>query len=133
MKLQLVSKDLFGEQAPQQHADFETFWSLYPRHVKKKYARECFNRIRWTPELWTEVITALEQHKRSNEWTKDNGEFVPHPSSWLNGERWTDELEVTVKAVACAWPKCRDRATGKWGSKDCCESHLTAYRRGETP
>jgi hypothetical protein len=27
----------------------------------------------------------------SAEWTKDGGQFIPHPATWLNQKRWEDE------------------------------------------
>ena len=33
-------------------------------------------------------MESLEKHKRSDQWTKDGGQFVPHPATWLNQKRW---------------------------------------------
>ena len=37
------------------------------------------------------MIVAIERQKKSNDWKKDNGQFIPLPYTWLNGERWEDE------------------------------------------
>jgi hypothetical protein len=29
--------------------------------------------------------------KNSQQWTKDGGQFIPMPATWLNGRRWEDE------------------------------------------
>jgi hypothetical protein len=39
-------------------------------------------------------MAGLENHKKSQQWVKDNGQFIPHASTWLNGKRWEDELEA---------------------------------------
>ncbi len=38
--------------------------------------------------------TAIEVQKQSEQWTKDNGRFIPNPATWLNQGRWEDELPV---------------------------------------
>jgi hypothetical protein len=38
------------------------------------------------------MLQALEKQKRSEQWQKDNGKFIPHAATWLNGKRWEDEL-----------------------------------------
>jgi len=29
---------------------------------------------------------------QSESWNRDGGRYIPHPSTWLNGRRWEDEL-----------------------------------------
>lgn len=36
-------------------------------------------------------MQSLEVQVNSKQWTKDNGQFIPHPSTWLNQSRWEDE------------------------------------------
>jgi len=31
--------------------------------------------------------------KKSPEWTKDNGKYIPYPATWLNAKGWEDELD----------------------------------------
>ena len=38
------------------------------------------------------LLEALEKQKKSAQWVKDGGVFIPHPATWLNGKRWEDEL-----------------------------------------
>lgn len=68
---------------------FEDFWYLYPRRVAKKDARNAWNKI--TPNLHPEILTALFEWRRI--WMDRNEiEFIPHPATWLNGERWEDDF-----------------------------------------
>lgn len=73
---------------------FDIFWSKYPRKVKKKKTLEKFIKICKTEDIFKDIITGLEKYIISKEWKKNNGEFIPHPTSWLNGEMWNDEIEV---------------------------------------
>ena len=36
------------------------------------------------------LICAIEMQKKTAQWTKDNGQFIPHPATWLNSKRWED-------------------------------------------
>jgi hypothetical protein len=69
--------------------DFERFWKAYPRKVGRPKAFDSWCRLK--PPL-EQVLTAIEKRKRSVEWTKDSGRFIPHPTKWLDEERWTDEV-----------------------------------------
>jgi len=35
----------------------------------------------------------LSRWSKSEQWTKDNGQYIPHAATWLNGRRWEDELK----------------------------------------
>ena len=39
------------------------------------------------------IMAALERHKTSAQWAEDGGKYIPHPATWLNQHRWTDELD----------------------------------------
>lgn len=70
---------------------FDAFWEAYPRKVKKKEARKKFQAIFPKKVSLERLLTALEEHKRSEQW--NDVKFIPHPSTWLNQERWEDELD----------------------------------------
>ena len=42
-------------------------------------------------ELLRNMRKSIEQSKKSEQWTKDNGKYIPMPSTWLNQRRWEDE------------------------------------------
>lgn len=72
---------------------FELFWKLYPNKKGRKDALKVWNKLKPDAELQTTLMTALGQHRVSRDWTKDNGQFIPMAATWLNGERWNDELQ----------------------------------------
>lgn len=69
--------------------DFDKFWSAYPRKVGKGSAKVKFEKAikKTTLEV---MLAAIASQKRSDQWTKDGGQFIPHPDTWLNQERWSD-------------------------------------------
>jgi hypothetical protein len=72
---------------------FDRFWKAYPRKVKKTTAAKAWAKIKPDAELVNVIIAAVERQKQSRDWMKNDGEFIPHPTTWLNGERWKDEIE----------------------------------------
>ena len=77
------------------HAEeFEQFWRAYPKKVGKKKAQLAWKKAGDRPEI-AQVIRRIEESKRTDQWTKDNGQFIPHPSTWINEGRWDDEPTQT--------------------------------------
>lgn len=76
---------------------FDQFWEAYPRKEKKKDAQKAWAKLKMTPDLLTEILAALAKWKKSKEWTSKNGKYIPHPTTWLNGERWNDVIGAEVK------------------------------------
>ena len=70
--------------------DFEAFWKAYPRKVGKKAAKAAWGKATDKPPLAT-ILLAVETQKKWPEWTKDHGQYIPHPTTWLNQGRWSDE------------------------------------------
>lgn len=95
------TKNRNPNQDPNQSERFDRFWSAYPRKVAKPDARRKFMALNPDDELLGIMLAAIEAQKRSEQWTKDNGQFVPYPSTWIHQRRWEDE----VKPVAVISPK----------------------------
>jgi hypothetical protein len=70
--------------------DFVQFWNLYPRKQDKKKALIAWNKAKDRPVI-VELLKIIETQKQSEQWKKENGQFIPQPSTWLNGGRWMDE------------------------------------------
>lgn len=75
--------------SPSTRDAFERFWSVYPRKIGKQSAKRAFERVKVPLET---LVTAVERQKCSDQWTQNNGQFIPHPATWLNQGRWDDEL-----------------------------------------
>ena len=73
---------------------FEVFWSEYPRHDGKMNARKAFIKLKPDAELMGKIIEAIRKQKCSWQWTKDGGQYIPYPATWLNGRRWEDETLI---------------------------------------
>lgn len=68
---------------------FETFWNEYPNKVAKKKTLSSWEVILPNQELFDKIINAVKAHKESERWSKG---IIPHPTTWLNQERWNEVL-----------------------------------------
>ncbi|MBI6743307.1 helix-turn-helix domain-containing protein [Pseudomonas syringae] len=71
---------------------FDQFWKMYPRKVGKDKASKAWQKLQMTEALYDLIVSALTKHVATPGWTKDNGQFIPHAATWLNGKRWEDEV-----------------------------------------
>jgi uncharacterized protein YdaU (DUF1376 family) len=72
-------------------AGFEEFWLAYPNKSAKANAEKAFAKIGPDQDLLDRIMSGLTAAKRSRDWVKDGGQYIPHAATWLNGERWLDE------------------------------------------
>jgi len=78
-------------------AKFEIFWKAYPRKVGKGFAQKSFEKVKPDDALFATILKALERAKTSAQWTKDGGQYIPNPATWLNQRRWEDEPAQAVQ------------------------------------
>ena len=72
-------------------ARFNTFWAVYPKKKDKANALKAFRRALKKIDFG-DMVSAISKVKMSHDWTKDNGQYIPLAATWLNGERWADEV-----------------------------------------
>lgn len=80
-------------------AEFEKFWNVYPRKVGKGQAMKAWSKATGKASAVL-IIAAVEAWRGSKDFPAP--EFVPHPATWLNAERWTDELSDRKQVVTDA-------------------------------
>ncbi len=78
-----------GKRAPDREM-FDRFWAAYPRKRNKDKAWRAWRKLLPDLETCRAMSNALERDKRSRQWTKDNGEYIPYASTWLNSRPWED-------------------------------------------
>ena len=72
---------------------FDEFWKLYPRKESKQQAKKAWMKLNPGQELFDLIANALEYRSQTKEWLAENGRYIPHPATWLNGRRWEDEVD----------------------------------------
>jgi hypothetical protein len=79
--------------------DFQEFWNVWPKRCAKADARKAWAQTKdIRPEL-TNLLNAVKAACKTEAWMKDGGKYIPHPATWLRGERWDDIHEVTLPNV----------------------------------
>ena len=71
---------------------FDQFWKLYPRKANIGSAEKAWKKLNVTSELFNVMLAALAKQATSIDWLKSGGQYIPHPSTWLNSRRWEDEV-----------------------------------------
>lgn len=78
---------------------FEEFWIQYPRKEKKPSAIKSWNKLAPSEEIRAAILADVAKRRASKDWTKDEGQFVPHPARYLNERRWEDELTTSANGL----------------------------------
>ncbi len=68
---------------------FDSFWSIYPRKENKKKAQEIWKNKN-LDKKYEEIISFISKAKQTDRWNKG---ITPHATTFLNQERWEDELD----------------------------------------
>jgi hypothetical protein len=86
----VTTKPSSSTATPSTDKDFDRFWEAYPRRIGKGQARKAWNTAakKTDPEI---IIEAAGRFTASR--GNQDPKFTPHPSTWLNGERWGDAPE----------------------------------------
>jgi hypothetical protein len=77
---------------------FDEFWAAYPRKVGRKAAQKAFDKLAPNTELLTTILAALVAQAASPKWLMEP-QFIPHASTWINGQRWEDAVEGIAPAT----------------------------------
>lgn len=97
-KTQAPSKPLASQEQEQEQEQeterFERFWLAYPKKVGKDAARKAFDKRKPDEGLLAAMLSTLAVQVNSQQWTRDGGQFIPHPATWLNQGRWQDEVKA---------------------------------------
>ena len=84
-------------------SDFDRFWSAYPKKTGKDDAlavwRSGKTKIgRQIPPVEI-LLESLVRAKTSRAWTKDDGQYIPNPATWLRQARWEDEFTTDMPSA----------------------------------
>jgi len=79
--------------------DFDQFWANYPKKVAKADARKAWVQTEGIRPPLEAILAAIKGACRTEQWMRQGGQFIPHASTWLRGERWEDVFEVVIPEV----------------------------------
>jgi hypothetical protein len=75
--------------------EFNLFWAQYPRKVGKLTAQRSWEKL--SQENQQKALEAIAEHRKYWVAKGTDWEFIPHASTWLNQERFEDELVIEQK------------------------------------
>jgi hypothetical protein len=75
--------------------EFNLFWAQYPKKVGKLTARRSWEKL--SQENQQKALEAIVEHRKYWIAKGTDWEFIPHASTWLNQERFEDELVIEQK------------------------------------
>lgn len=86
-------------------SQFEQFWKEYPKKVDKKGSYRAFIRIEKLDEKFDTIMNALKEQKNSLQWQKENGQYIPNPTTWIHQERWEQVLPKSKEIISHQYTK----------------------------
>jgi len=84
---------------------FEDFWDIYPKKRGKETAKNSWYKLKGDEHLYCDICNAVIAWSKTEDWLKNDGQFVPNASTFLNQKRWQDDIPA-AKPV--------DRTDPKW-------------------
>lgn len=102
-KHNITKHSLCAAERRESEEEFTSFWAAYPKKRGKKDARRAFDKAIKHTDLDT-MLAALEKQRTTSDWQRDGGQFIPYPATWLNGERWADDLTDSTTAACSVLP-----------------------------
>ena len=107
------------ERAFAQKIQFESFWWAYPKKKSKGQARKTFLKINPDEQLLAIMLATIKQAKKSKDWQKEGGKYIPYPSTWLNAEGWKDEYLINpLDGVLSEHGQATAHMLQTWGKKE---------------
>jgi hypothetical protein len=83
-------------------ADFNLFYAAYPRKVKKPDAVKAWQQVAPTKAEVHLILAAIARARASPQWSKNGGEFIPYPATWLRARQWEDQAPEVIDEVEAA-------------------------------
>lgn len=77
--------------------DFKAFWAAYPRKEEPGRAWKAWGKAKAKPPIIL-ILQSIEEQKRCDKWTRDGGQYIPHPTTWINGRGWENEAPAVEKS-----------------------------------
>jgi len=116
--------------------DFRAWYAAYPRKRSPGDAWRAWQSVIERPTL-PELLAALDWQKKTDQWTRDAGRWIPYPGTYLRGRAFEDDPPSA--GPYCAWHRTRrndgHRNPGetKAGCPECRHLEAAAGKRSGDP
>jgi hypothetical protein len=92
LEKELEKKRALKTLARQSEEQFDVFYAAYPNHKGRVKALAAWMKVNPDCSQTAAIMAGLARYIASAEWARDGGRFIPHPTTWLNQQRWNDEV-----------------------------------------
>ena len=69
---------------------FDVLKDIYPNKNNIHYAWKSFKKLKPSLDLFEDMCEHIEKQKATEQWTKQDGRFIPQLITYLEGKRWED-------------------------------------------
>jgi uncharacterized protein YdaU (DUF1376 family) len=80
---------------------FGSFWAEWPSHERKSNKQKAFRAfcraIIKDGVSFDNIMAGLKRWKESQQWMKDDGQYIPFPTTWLNRRDWEVFTEKSAR------------------------------------
>jgi hypothetical protein len=74
--------------ADEREREWEKVWSAFPKKIDEKKARAVYLESTVSAQ---KIIDSLADWSQTDEWTRDNGRWIPLPTTWLGRAGWNEQ------------------------------------------
>ncbi len=92
-------------------AGFNKFWDMYPRKVQRPLAWNAWQCLDVDSSLYEAIYQAVVKYKRTKQWQDKN--YIPYPATFLQDERWKDEIVEDTDSGGNVWGNAFDSVYGR--------------------
>ena len=79
--------------------NFKLFYEEYPRKRERADALKAWKTHKAKiPDINT-LLTALRAWKKTDDWTREGGQFIPYPGKWIRRSGWLDEIPDHIETA----------------------------------
>ena len=112
---------------------FEKIWEAYPnrKNQSKRKAYEGYLKYIKNKVPLKVILDVIEKQKKSKPWLKDNGEFIPHCATWINGCMWESESDEDEMQAKKREKQTRSDTEFQRKRDDFCKQHAGYIRDAE--
>jgi len=99
--------------------EFDEFWKAYPRKKSKVDAQKTWKQVKGD-SIFSEIMAGLKRATTSPDWTKNSGQYIPYPATWLRAGGWMDEAGNTAQKTC---QTCRHHGDQCQGKNETCSAY----------
>ena len=78
---------------------FDDWYKNYPKKKSRGSAEKAWKALKPSPGLQLLMKKGLEQARMSSDWTKDGGQYIPHPATWIRARGWEDDFTPVADVI----------------------------------